>query len=61
MIKGDSSIKSFSDRLKEKKRKGLCMSLVGATSMSLIFFLDLSLSEAWDKCDTSSKFSFIKT
>ena len=32
------------------------MSLVGATSMSLIFFLDLSLSEAWDKRNTDSNF-----
>ena len=45
MIKGDNSINIFSNRLKEKKGKGVCMSLVGATSMFLIFFLDLSLSE----------------
>ena len=32
------------------------MSLIGATSMSLIFFLDLSLSEAWDKRNTYSNF-----
>ena len=34
----------------------MCMSLVGATSMPLIIFLDFSLSEAWDKRITYSNF-----
>ena len=56
-VKCENTIDFFPDRLmkivhslaKEKKREGMCMSIVGATSMPLICFLDLSLSEAWDK------------
>ena len=62
--KVDNSIVFFPDRLmkkvplfaKEKKSKEMCMSLVGATSMPLIIFLDFSLSEAWDKRITYSNF-----
>ena len=64
MIKGDNSIDFFPERLMKKvpslanetKCKGVCMSQEGATSMSLIFFLDLSLSKAWDKGNTYSYF-----
>ena len=62
--KVDNSLDFFPDRLmkkvpsfaKEKKSKEMCMSLVGATSMPLIIFLDFSLSEAWDKRITYSNF-----
>ena len=53
--KCDNSIDFFSGRkkvhslAKEKKHKGMCISLLGSTSMPFICFLDLSLSEAWDK------------
>ena len=51
--KVDNSINFFPDRLmkkvpslaKEKKSKEMCMILEGATSMPLIIFLDLALSD----------------
>ena len=39
---------------KEKKSKEMCISLVWANLMHLIVFLDLSLSEAWNKRITYS-------